>query len=167
MAKESRDDVEVVLVSHSGYLHYFSDDWEGAATTQGTGFTNCEARSYQLISPIINDLDNDPDARLVDTTSSHQARYSSHPMSGLLEQEKLFVEAMEGWEAQGLEKPDRLEDPAFIPAPSLPRRAETAKTETEKLRGPEKEKDLGIRRELNGEMEIDEKRKGRGKGRGS
>jgi hypothetical protein len=150
MAKEGRDDVQIVLVSHGGFLHYFSDDWEGAATRPGTGFTNGEVRSYQfaslLSSPASNLADNlndDPDAKLVETKSSRKARGLNHPVPSYSEQEKLFVQAMEGWEAQGLERPDRLEDPASVPvsvpAPSSPRQAETAKTETEKVGGPKKE----------------------------
>jgi broad specificity phosphatase PhoE len=129
MAKEDRDDVQVVLVSHGGFLHYFSEDWESAATRPGTGFANCEVRSYQFTSP----LTDDPDAKVSETTSSRKARGLLHPVAGLAEQEKLFAEAMEGWEAQGLERPDRLEDPACVPTPSEPRQADTAKTETEKV----------------------------------
>ena len=109
MAKEGRDDVQIVLISHGGFLHYFSDDWEGAATEPGTGWTNGEVRSYHFAS-----LNDDPDARVVETTFSRHARGLSHPMPSPAEQEKLFVEAMEGWEAQGLERPDRLEDPASV-----------------------------------------------------
>jgi hypothetical protein len=64
------------------------------------------------------------------------------------------VEAMEGWEAQGLERPDQLEDPASvrasIPAAAPPRQAETATTETEKVGGPENEQAIeepGVERE--------------------
>ena len=147
IAKEGRDDIQIVLVSHGGFLHYLSDDWEGAATRPGTGFMNCEVRSYQFTTNNLNKLDTD--AKLVETTSSRQARGLSHPMPDPAEQEKLFVQAMEGWEAQGLERPDRLEDP------ELPlRRAETAKTETEKAGGPQKEQEMHV----NGEMGIDGER---------
>ena len=168
MAKEGRDDVQIVLVSHGGFLHYFSDDWEGAATRPGTGFTNCEVWSYQfaslLSSPassLIDNLNDDPDAKVVETTSSRQARGLIHPMPGPLEQEKLFVESMKSWEAQGLERPDRLEDPDSVPASvstsSPPRQAETAQTETEKVGGPEKEQDMETEKKLDMEMEIDGK----------
>ena len=144
-ANEGRGDIQIVLVSHGGFLHYFSDDWEGAATRPGTGFVNGEVRSYQFASllcpsasPLRDNFNDDLDARLVETISSRQARGLTHAMPGPSEQEKLFVEAMEGWEAQGLERPDRLEDPASVPAPSPPRQAEIAKTETRKVGGPEK-----------------------------
>ena len=138
MAKESRDDLEIVLVSHGGFLHYFSDDWEGAATRPGTGWTNCEVRSYQFALPVTGSLSDDPDAKVVEIMSSRQARGLTHPMPDSTEQEKLFVEAMEGWEAWGLERPDRLGDPASTPASAPPRQAETAKTEKGKTGGPEK-----------------------------
>ena len=148
MAKEGRDDVQIVLISHGGFLHYFSDDWEGAATRPGTGWTNGEVRSFQFAS-----LNDDPEARIVETTFSRQARSLNHPMPGPADQEKLFVEAMEGWEAQGLERPDRLEDPASIPDASPPRQAETAKTETRKAGGPEKGQDTDMKTELDVERE--------------
>jgi hypothetical protein len=162
MANEGRDDVQIALVSHGGFLHYFSDDWEGAATRPGTGFTNCEVRSYQFASApslpasrLIDNLNDDPDAKLIETTSSRQARGLNHPMPGPSEQEKLFLEAMEGWEAQGLERPDRLQDPASVLASSPPpRQAETAMTETEKVDGPEKEQEMEAKKGLDVEMEI-------------
>ena len=147
MAKEGRDDVHVVLVSHGGFLHYFSDDWEGVATRPGTGFANCEVRTYQFVSDNFND---DPGAKVIETGSSRQARGLHHPMPGPSEQQRLFVEAMEGWEAQGLERPDRVEDPALISVSSPPRRVETARTETEKIGGPEKEQEM----EIDGEREL-------------
>lgn len=136
IAKEGRDDVQVALVSHGGFLHYLSEDWEGAASRPGTGFANCEVRSYQFASTVTNDLTNDPDANIVETTSSRQARGLFHPVPGPSEQKRLFVEAMELWEAQGLERPDRLEHAASTcasdSASSLSRQAEIAKTETER-----------------------------------
>lgn len=155
MTKEGRDDIQVVLVSHGGFLHYFSDDWEGAATRPGTGFTNCEVRSYQFASSLsasdsslIDKLNNDVDAKVVETMSSRHARGLAHPMYGPLEQEHLFLQAMEGWEAQGLERPDRLEDPtlasAFVPVSSPQSQIKTVKKEMRQLGAPVEEQQMKI-----------------------
>ncbi|KAK5125374.1 hypothetical protein LTR85_000483 [Meristemomyces frigidus] len=150
MAKEGRDDVEVVLVSHGGFLHYFSNDWEDAASRPGTGFANCEVRSYQFDISLKDEFDHDHDATVVETAGSRRARGLTHPTPGPLEQEKLFVEAMEGWEAQGLERPDRVEGPASVAASALAtsplRQAETASSKTEKSGGPVKEQEMGVGR---------------------
>jgi len=151
MSKEGRDDIQIVLVSHGGFLHYFSEDWEGAATRPGTGFTNCEVRSYQFAprnsasgSSAIGKLNNDADAKVFETMSSRQARGLAHPMHGPQEQERLFLKAMEGWEAQGLERPDQLEDPtiirSFAPMASPRRQVEAARTEVMRLGIPVEER---------------------------
>lgn len=80
MAKEGRDDVEIVLVSHGGFLLYFSDDWEGAASRPGTGWMNCEVRSYQFASPLPSSLNDDPNAKVIQIISSRQARGLTHLM---------------------------------------------------------------------------------------
>lgn len=42
-------DVEVVVVTHGGFLHYFTEDWEGAERGTGTGWENTEWRSYGFV----------------------------------------------------------------------------------------------------------------------
>jgi len=39
---------EIVLVSHGQFLHFLTEDWEHAAKYTGTGWENCEMRSYEL-----------------------------------------------------------------------------------------------------------------------
>ncbi|RMZ83165.1 hypothetical protein DV738_g1157, partial [Chaetothyriales sp. CBS 135597] len=92
-------DAEIVVVTHGGFLHYFTNDWENAAVEIGTGWMNCETRSYTF------------------------KRGLSHPMPDPESQKKLFIEAMEGWEAQGIERPDKLE----IPTESIPTETVTPK----------------------------------------
>jgi len=41
-----RPEKEVVLVSHMGFLHHLTDDWEGGL---GNGWKNAEFRTYQLV----------------------------------------------------------------------------------------------------------------------
>ena len=49
----SGDDSDIALVSHGGYLHYFTEDWEDSSLFNGTGWANTEYRSYtfQTLSP--------------------------------------------------------------------------------------------------------------------
>lgn len=101
------DDVHVILVSHGAFLHFLANDWEGADTGNGgTGWKNCETRSYQFVHHF--DTDVDQDAMLVETTESRKMRGKDHPMFGQEMQQKLFVVAMEAWGSHGLQRPDQI-----------------------------------------------------------
>ena len=43
-----RPEKEIVLVSHGGFLYYLTEDWTDNARFSGTGWDNCEIRSYQF-----------------------------------------------------------------------------------------------------------------------
>ncbi|RMZ82047.1 hypothetical protein DV737_g2146, partial [Chaetothyriales sp. CBS 132003] len=115
-------DGEIVVVTHGGFLHYLTNDWENAVAQNGTGWANCETRSYTFTNlGGSGDGDDEDEAMLVETVSSRQKRGLSHPTPDPETQKRLFIEGMEGWEAQGYQRPDTLEIPA-----------ETAPTETER-----------------------------------
>jgi broad specificity phosphatase PhoE len=50
-AKEEGRDVDIVVVTHGGYLHYMTEDWEGMddGLIMGTGWENTEWRSYEFV----------------------------------------------------------------------------------------------------------------------
>jgi broad specificity phosphatase PhoE len=107
--EEGRDDIEIALVTHGGFLHYFANDWEGACKHEGTGWDNCEVRSYHFA---VDDLKNgDSCANLVETEESRAKRGLEHPMFDPVDQKALFHKTMEGWGKQGLERADQLGDP--------------------------------------------------------
>jgi broad specificity phosphatase PhoE len=106
LASEGDDEVTIVLVAHGGLMHYLTGDWEGADKYPGTGWFNCEARTYVYAEDVMSD---DEDASLVETTESRQKRGLTHPMGSKAEQVRLFEEAMSGWERQGLQRPDKLD----------------------------------------------------------
>jgi len=102
------EDVEIVLVSHGGYLHYFTGDWEGATSRLGTGWENCELRSYNFAAHVpekTTQAEEVDEAWLIETPASRTKRGLQGPMKGTAEQEELFEDAMAGWEAQGLTTP--------------------------------------------------------------
>ena len=107
---------ELVLVAHGGLLHYLTEDWQDASDTYGTGWKNCEVRSYGFV----DELDNEHERAkytggqtdqeyLVETSESRSRRAKEGPMPGREEQKSLFLKTMEGWEAQGLQTPLALE----------------------------------------------------------
>lgn len=99
-------DAQVILVTHGGYLHYFTDDWEESYQYPGTGWYNCETRSYAFEEDFMADVDGE--ARLNETMESRQKRGKTYPMYRREKQLELFELGMQRWESQGLQRPDRL-----------------------------------------------------------
>jgi broad specificity phosphatase PhoE len=100
--EESTRDIEIVLVTHGGLLHYLTEDWEGAVQGMGTGWANTELRSYNFVD---EGKSEDAECHLVETPKSRKIRGKEGSMipAGSVEQERLFREAMASWEGQGLE----------------------------------------------------------------
>ncbi|KAK3698974.1 hypothetical protein LTR37_016665 [Vermiconidia calcicola] len=44
----ARPEKEIVVVSHGGFLHYFTEDWSGSERFSGTGWANTEFRDYNF-----------------------------------------------------------------------------------------------------------------------
>ncbi|KAF5551637.1 phosphoglycerate mutase family [Fusarium mexicanum] len=106
LIEQGDTDPQVALVTHGGFLHYFADDWEDSWLNPGTGWRNCETRSYVFEQDVMNDTD--VEARITETTESRLKRGKSSHMPAKDEQAVLFEQAMESWEKQGLQRPDRI-----------------------------------------------------------
>ncbi|KAF2760331.1 phosphoglycerate mutase-like protein [Pseudovirgaria hyperparasitica] len=47
-----RPEAHIAVVTHGGYLHYFTDDWAGIDDfTAGTAWRNCDFRTYVFVRP--------------------------------------------------------------------------------------------------------------------
>lgn len=92
-------DAHVVLVSHGGLLHYITEDWEESEKYVGTGWYNCETRSYAWEAGVDND---DDEAHILETKESRLRRGKSALGASRVEQQQLYQKAMQGWTAQGL-----------------------------------------------------------------
>ncbi|OGM50662.1 hypothetical protein ABOM_000782 [Aspergillus bombycis] len=101
------EDAEIVLVSHGGFLHYLTDDWEDAYRNPGTGWYNCETRAYVFESDFRSN--HDKEAWLIEARESRLRRGKGHPMYRKKDQVKLFTAAMERWQGQGLQRPDEVD----------------------------------------------------------
>ena len=106
MVRNGDIDAQVVLITHGGYLHYFTDDWEDSYQYPGTGWHNCETRSYAFEEDFTTDVD--AEARLTETMESRQKRGKTYPMYRREKQPELFELGMQRWESQGLQRPDRI-----------------------------------------------------------
>jgi len=69
-ASKGGEDVNIVVVTHGGYLHYFTEDWDGHASFTGTGWANTEFRSYEFV----NLEGGDENASLRETAGSRERR---------------------------------------------------------------------------------------------
>lgn len=91
----SRTEGDVVVVTHGGLLHYLTEDWTDSGKFPGTGWANCEYRSYSFTG------DSDPDASLVETAESHARRRGTEKPITRSEQVQLEQTALKDWEDQG------------------------------------------------------------------
>ncbi|KAG5952717.1 hypothetical protein E4U53_000053 [Claviceps sorghi] len=63
-------DGDVVVVTHGGFLHFLTDDWEGIPADRATAWENCMCRSYTFDEC----PDDEDDVRLVETRESRRRR---------------------------------------------------------------------------------------------
>lgn len=92
-------DAQVVLVTHGGYLHYFTDDWEDSSKYYGTGWLNTETRSYTYLAGVGS---NDDDAALVETSESRTRRGKQNSRFAKEKQDELYTASHQAWDDQGL-----------------------------------------------------------------
>lgn len=99
IALNPEQDVEIVVVTHGGYLHYFTDDWDGAGKFVGTGWANTEVRSYGFVDGDVNN------AGLKETRESRFARMGHESELGREEQRTLRDTMEREWCESGYQGP--------------------------------------------------------------
>ncbi|SLM41064.1 Histidine phosphatase superfamily, clade-1 [Lasallia pustulata] len=81
---QARPEKEIVLVTHGGFLHYFTGDWSDSVKFEaGTGWANTEYRSYTFKD------EKDDNASLVETTESRERRKGTEKPLSQTEQMEL------------------------------------------------------------------------------
>ncbi|KAK0739117.1 histidine phosphatase superfamily [Apiosordaria backusii] len=85
--KEGRD-AEIVAVTHGGFLHFLTDDFEGVDYGRGTGWANTEWRTYEVVE------EDDGEVKLRERTDSWRRRRGS--AAGLTETEQMELRAAFG-----------------------------------------------------------------------
>ncbi|GAQ07111.1 probable phosphatase SPAC513.02 [Aspergillus lentulus] len=105
---KERPEKEIVVVTHGGFLHYFTEDWEDSSHYQGTGWSNTEYRSFVFSDETHKDdlegypLDGD-NATMVETVESRHRRGKDGPMLDRERQKTLYKLGTQGWDDQGLQ----------------------------------------------------------------
>lgn len=102
---KARPEKEIVMVTHGGFLHYFTEDWEDHSQYQGTGWSNTEFRSYTFSDEDHNaDLEgqavNGDNATLVETAESRQRRGKVGPTPDRAQQKTLYQLGTQSWNQQ-------------------------------------------------------------------
>jgi hypothetical protein len=94
--------VEIVVVTHGGYLHYFTEDWDGHEKFTGTGWENTEWRSYEFVSAT------DERASLRETSESRVRRTGKETPLTEDEQRELRASAEREWSESGYQNSAKL-----------------------------------------------------------
>ncbi|KAK3898157.1 histidine phosphatase superfamily [Staphylotrichum tortipilum] len=76
-------EANIVVVTHGGFLHFLTQDWDGMNPEKGTGWGNTEWRSYGFVE----EGEGDGEARLVEKPGSWRRRRGSEV--GLTETEQM------------------------------------------------------------------------------
>ncbi|KAK4232599.1 histidine phosphatase superfamily [Podospora fimiseda] len=88
-------EVNVVAVTHGGFLHFLTEDWDGMDLNKGTGWGNCEWRSYEVVV----EEGEGGGARLKEIEQSWRRRRGS--LQGLSETEQMELRSAVGKELEG------------------------------------------------------------------
>jgi len=98
-AEESGNDVHIAVVTHGGFLHYFTEDWDGAGTFTGTGWENTEVRGYEFV-----DLEgSDEGASFRELGESREGRKGGERVLSGDEQRELKASAEREWVESGFQ----------------------------------------------------------------
>ncbi|KAK4175288.1 histidine phosphatase superfamily [Triangularia setosa] len=82
---EGEKEVNIVAVTHGGFLHFLTEDFEGVDYGRGTGWANTEWRTYEV------EKKDDGEVRLRETGESWRRRRGSR--GGLTETEQMELRA--------------------------------------------------------------------------
>jgi broad specificity phosphatase PhoE len=83
--REREEDV-ICMVSHGGFMHYLNEDWDGFGEAKGTGWANCEWRTYEFKTGVGG---GDENATLVETEGSRRGRRGTEKELSTTEQAEL------------------------------------------------------------------------------
>ncbi|KAB8071169.1 histidine phosphatase superfamily [Aspergillus leporis] len=117
---KARPEKEIIVVTHGGFLHYFTEDWEDSSQYQGTGWVNTEYRTYEF-SPEIHKTDLEgreldcENATMVETIGSRERRGKEGPAPDREAQKFLYKMGTQGWDGQGLQLSTAEREAAKVP----------------------------------------------------
>lgn len=117
---KARPEKDIIVVTHGGFLHYFTEDWEDSSHYQGTGWANTEYRTYVFVeTEHPDDLEgygvDGGNASLVETPESRLRRGKDGPVPTREKQRALYKLGVQGWDEQGLQLSTEERNAAKVP----------------------------------------------------
>ena len=101
----ARTEQDVIVVTHGGLLHYLTGDWAGSAKFDGTGWANCEFRSYRFVDSDEEQEGAPPEnAGILETDESRRRRRGTEKPWTKEETAQFKETASKEWEAQGFQR---------------------------------------------------------------
>lgn len=91
-----REEDVICLVSHGGFLHHVNEDWDGFGEAKGTGWANCEWRTYEFKDGVGA---GDENATIVETEGSRARRRGTE--KGLSDTEQAELEGTTSGKGEG------------------------------------------------------------------
>ncbi|KAL2019199.1 hypothetical protein VTK56DRAFT_9999 [Thermocarpiscus australiensis] len=96
-------DAHIVAVTHGGFVHFLTQDWDGMNPEMGTGWDNTEWRSYEFVGGEQGkdgEGEEEEEARLAETRASWRRRRGSAKPLTETEQMELRMAVGKGLEAE-------------------------------------------------------------------
>ncbi|KAJ6120421.1 phosphoglycerate mutase-like protein [Penicillium sp. IBT 18751x] len=101
----ARPEKEIVVVSHGGFLHFLTEDWEEGCKGEGTGWVNTEFRTYEFESMANGHgqkcHEGPSEISLRETAESRRRRGKPDLAPTRAQQKILCEQVLDGWAKQG------------------------------------------------------------------
>ncbi|KAJ5523341.1 phosphoglycerate mutase-like protein [Penicillium frequentans] len=98
---KARPEKEIVVVSHGGFLHFLTEDWEDACKYDGTGWANAECRTFEFVANVGEFNEKGDEAPMQETMESRHMRGQTTLSPTINDQQLLSGEMLLGWANQG------------------------------------------------------------------
>ncbi|KAL8797682.1 MAG: hypothetical protein Q9195_000034 [Heterodermia aff. obscurata] len=94
-----RAEENIAVVTHGGFLHFLTEDWTDSRRFEGTGWANCEYRSYRFSDDAL-----DTNASMIETAESRARRRGTEKPLTKTERIELKETAIKTWTNAGYQQ---------------------------------------------------------------
>ncbi|CAI7662638.1 unnamed protein product [Penicillium palitans] len=100
---QARPEKEIVVVSHGGFLHFLTEDWEDGCKHDATAWASVECRTYEFVTDDGDcpSTEQSANSRMQETTDSRHRRGKINPPPTREAQKVLCEQVLLGWAEQG------------------------------------------------------------------
>ncbi|OQE40115.1 hypothetical protein PENCOP_c006G08059 [Penicillium coprophilum] len=100
---KARPEEEIAVVSHGGFLHFLTEDWEDGCKHEATAWANVEFRTYEFVADDGNSpsAEQSDDAPMRETADSRHRRGKTNAPPTCESQKMICEQTLLGWAEQG------------------------------------------------------------------